>query len=92
VTAAARTVDGRGYWLLFSNGAIAAYGDAASLGDPLGSLGSSNPATAIFTTSSGGGYWIATANGSVYNYGDAPNDGNMAAQHLNGSIVAATGW
>jgi hypothetical protein len=92
VTAAARTADGGGYWLLFSNGAVAAFGDAKSLGDPAGSVGGSNPATAIFTTSSGAGYWIAAANGAVYGYGDAPNDGSMATQHLNGSVVAATGW
>jgi hypothetical protein len=92
VTAAVRTTDGRGYWLLFSNGVVAAYGDATNLGSPAGSLGGSNPATAIFTTSSGQGYWIASANGSVFNYGDATNDGGMAGQHLNGSIIAATGW
>jgi hypothetical protein len=57
-----------------------------------GTVGGLDPATAIFTTSSGGGYWIASANGAVDAYGDAPNDGSMAAQHLNGSIVAATGW
>jgi hypothetical protein len=51
-----------------------------------------NPATAIFTTSSGGGYWIASANGAVDAYGNAPDDRSMAAQHLNGSIVAAAGW
>ena len=89
---AARTADGGGYRLLFSNGVVAAFGDAKNLGDPAGSVGGSNPATAIFTTSSGGGYWIASANGAVNAYGDAPNDGSMAAEHLNGSIVAATGW
>jgi hypothetical protein len=92
VTAAARTADGGGYWLLYSNGAVAAFGDAKNLGDPVGSVGGLNPATAIFTTSSGGGYWITSANGAIDAYGDAPNDGSMAAQHLNGSIVAATGW
>jgi hypothetical protein len=35
---------------------------------------------------------VAAADGTVYNYGDAPNDGGMAGQHLNGSIIAATGW
>ena len=82
VTAAARTTDGGGYWLLFSNGAIATFGDAKSLGDPVGTVGGSNPATAIFTTSSGGGYWIASANGGVDAYGDAPNDGSMAGATL----------
>ena len=54
--------------------------------------GAWTPPRAIFTTSDGGGYWVAAANGSVYTYGDAPNDGSMAGQHLNGSIIAATGW
>jgi hypothetical protein len=84
-------MDGGGYWILFANGTVDAFGDAANLGGPLGSVGGSNPATAIFTTSDGGGYWVASANGSVYPYGDAPNDGSMAGQHLNGSIIAAAG-
>jgi hypothetical protein len=92
VTAAVRTPDGKGYWLLFSNGVVAPYGDATNLGNPAGSLGGTNPASAIFTTSSGHGYWIATANGSVFHYGDATNDGGMSGQHLNGSIIAGTGW
>jgi len=91
VTSAVRTTDGGGYWILFSNGTVDAYGDAANLGGPVGAAGGFNPATAIFTTSDGGGYWVASANGSVYNYGDAPNLGNMTGQHLNGSIIAATG-
>jgi hypothetical protein len=54
--------------------------------------GGLNPAAAIFATSDGGGYWVATAQASVYNYGDAPNDGSMVGTHLNGSIIAGTGW
>jgi hypothetical protein len=92
VTAAVRTNDGAGYWLLFANGVVAPYGDAMALGGPVGAVGGLNPASAIFTTSDGGGYWVASATGSVYTYGDAPNDGSMAGQHLNGSIIAATGW
>jgi hypothetical protein len=92
VTAAVRTKDGAGYWLLFANGVVAPFGDAANLGGPAGAVGGLNSASAIFTTSDGGGYWVASANGSVYTYGDAPNDGSEAGQHLNGSIIAATGW
>jgi hypothetical protein len=92
VTAAVRTKDSGGYWLLFANGVVAPYGDAADLGGPAGAVGGLNPATAIFTTSDGGGYWVTPANGAVYTYGDAPNDGSMAGQHLNGAIIAATGW
>jgi hypothetical protein len=92
VTAAVRTNDGAGYWLLFANGVVTPYGDAVDLGGPSGAVGGLNPASAIFTTSDGGGYWVASANGSVYTYGDAPGDGSVAGQHLNGSIIAATGW
>ena len=92
MTAAVRTKDGAGYWLLFANGVVAPFGDAANLGGPAGAVGGLNSASAIFTTSDGGGYWVASANGSVYTYGDAPNDGSEAGQHLNGSIIAATGW
>jgi hypothetical protein len=92
VTSAVRTTDGGGYWILFSTGTVDAFGDAAALGGPVGSVSSADPATAIFTTADGGGYWVAAANGAVYAFGDAPNDGGVADQHLNGSIIAATGW
>jgi len=90
VTSAVRTPSGRGYWVLYADGAVSPYGDAAFYGDPSGSLGG-DAATAIFATV-GGGYWVATAAGAVDNYGDAPADGSMAGAHLNGPIVAATGW
>ena len=92
VTSAVRTPDGNGYWILTANGTVYEYGDAANYGDAAGAFGGGNPATAIFTTSDGGGYWIASANGTVDQFGDAPNDGGMAGVHLNGSIVAATGF
>jgi hypothetical protein len=92
VTSAVRTPNGGGYWILFANGVIAPYGDAGDYGDAAGAFGGLNPAMAIFTTSDGGGYWIASANGTVDQYGDAPNDGGMAGTHLNGSIIAATGF
>ena len=71
---------------------MAAFGDAAKLGGPIGAVGGLDPATAIFTTADGGGYWVASANGSIYPYGDATNDGSMVGQHLNAPIIAATGW
>jgi hypothetical protein len=93
VTSAVRAPNGEGYMMLFSNGAIASYGQTAFDGCPVtSSYGGLNPATAIFVTSDGQGYWIATADGSVLSCGDAPNDGSMAGKSLNGSIIAATGW
>jgi hypothetical protein len=91
VVSAVRTPDGKGYWILFSNGEVAGYGDAANFGSPLGKISTSNPAAAIFATSEGLGYWVATSNGTVYSYGDAPNDGGTTALKLNGPIIAANG-
>jgi hypothetical protein len=92
VTSAVRTPNGGGYWILTANGTVYSYGNAGNYGDAAGAFGGLNPATAIFTTSDGGGYWIASANGTVEPYGDAPNDGGMSGTHLNGSIIAATGF
>ena len=88
-----RTPDGGGYWILDANGTVFAYGDATNLGSlPGGAAGGLDPASAIFTTSDGAGYWVVTALGKVYDFGDAPSDGDMSTTHLNGSIIAATGF
>jgi hypothetical protein len=92
VTSAVRTPDGGGYWILFANGVVDAYGDAQNLGGPTSSVGTLNPAATIFATSDGRGYWVASANGSVFTYGDAPYDGGASGMHLNGPIIAASGW
>jgi hypothetical protein len=93
VTSAVATPDGLGYWILLADGQVYSYGDAASAGSPpIGDFGGLNAATAVFSTSDGAGYWVSSALGSVYNFGDAPNDGGMAGTHLNGAIIAATGF
>ena len=92
VTSAVRTTDGAGYLILFADGVVDAYGDAKNFGGPAGSVNTSSPATTIFTTSDGGGYWVASAGGSVFTYGDATYEGGASGMHLNGPIVAATGW
>ena len=93
VTSAVATPDGLGYWILLADGQVFAYGDAVGAGSPpAGAFGGLNAATAIFSTSDGAGYWVSSALGSVYNFGDAPNDGGMAGTHLNGAIIAATGF
>ena len=93
VTSAVATPDGLGYWILLADGQVFPYGDAASAGSPpAGEFGGLDAATAIFSTSDGAGYWVSSALGSVYNFGDAPDDGGMAGTHLNGAIIAATGF
>ncbi len=92
VTSAVRTADGHGYWVLLANGTVDAYGDAVARGGPVGSVGAFDPASAIFSDAGGGGYWVASAQGGVFAYGDAPDEGSMAGNHLNGSIIAASGF
>ena len=92
ITAAVRSADGGGYYILLANGTVYAYGDAAPRGGPVGAVGGFNPASAIFTDAGGGGYWVASAAGAVFTYGDAPDDGSMAGEHLNGAIIAGTGF
>jgi len=92
ITAAVRSADGHGYFVLLANGTVDGYGDAVSLGGPTGAVGGSNAASAVFTDAGGGGYWVASAAGAVFTYGDAPNDGSMTGTRLNGSIIAGTGF
>jgi hypothetical protein len=93
ITSMVRTPDGNGYYMLDAQGQVFAYGDATYFGGlPTGAASGLDPATAIFDTADGGGYWISTALGKVYPFGDAPADGDMSGTHLNGPIVAATGF
>jgi hypothetical protein len=92
VTSAVRTPDGRGYWILFANGAVDAFGDAPGLGAPINQTNAQNPATAIFATTDGQGYWVTSAAGAVFTFGDAPNYGGLTTTHLNGAIIAGTGF
>jgi hypothetical protein len=92
VTSAVRTPDGQGYWILFANGAVRPFGDAATLAGPSVPASTSDPATAIFATADGHGYWVTTATGAISAFGDAPNQGGLSATHLNGSIIAGTGF
>ena len=39
VTSAVRTPDGDGYWILFANGIVMAFGDAVNFGEPDGAVG-----------------------------------------------------
>jgi hypothetical protein len=93
MTSIVRTPDGKGYWVLDANGGVFPYGDAGNLGSlATNAAGGLDPAAAIFTTFDGAGYWVVTALGKVYAFGDAPNDGDMSGTHLNGSVIAATGF
>ena len=91
VTSAVRTPSGNGYWILNAAGTVSGYGDAANLGNAIG-YPPGNAASAIFTDIPGDGYGVATQNGTVTTFGGVPSYGGMNGTHLNGSIIAASGY
>jgi hypothetical protein len=66
----AATPTGRGYWLARDDGAVSAFGDAASVSPSTGTA-LAEPIVGIAATPSGRGYWLAAADGGIFAYGDA---------------------
>ena len=69
------SVDGRGYFMVASDGGVFAFGDAAFEGSCPGIGGCSGAAVAVVPDASGHGYWLVTQTGNVYPFGDAPRLG-----------------
>ncbi|HEY3240468.1 MAG TPA: phosphodiester glycosidase family protein, partial [Acidimicrobiia bacterium] len=69
-----------GYWMVGSDGAVYAFGDARYLGNALVSGGAQ--AVDLEPTASGNGYWIVDDNGSVFAFGDARYLGNADRSRL----------
>jgi len=93
VTSAVATPDWKGYWVLFSDGEVLPFGDAANLGSPSSAnLYGPDAATAIFATSDGTGYWVASAPRCRLQRRRCTQQRGLSGAHLNGSIVAATGY
>ena len=67
--------DGRGYFMVASDGGVFAFGDARFAGSCPGIGGCAGAAVAVMPDASGNGYWIVTKNGSVYGFGDASYQG-----------------
>ncbi len=84
------TPDGRGYWIVTSNGSVYPYGDAYFYGSP----GSGPPPAAghnivsIVPTADGQGYWLCDASGVVRAYGDARQLPSLPASYAGPPIVA----
>jgi hypothetical protein len=62
--------DGRGYRVVGTDGAVFAFGSAASYGSPVGRVRSGRVA-GIAVTRDGRGYWEVGADGAVYSFGNA---------------------
>jgi hypothetical protein len=71
----ASTPDGRGYWLVLSDGGIYSFGDALFYGSARGSV-PAQTIVGIAATLDGGGYLLVASNSETYSFGDAPYFGD----------------
>ena len=74
----ASTPDGRGYWLVASDGGIFTFGDAAFYGST-GGLVLNEPIAAMAPTPDGRGYWLMASDGGIFTFGDAAFYGSTAS-------------
>jgi hypothetical protein len=71
------TPDGKGYWLVASDGGIFTYGDAGFYGSA-GAIRLAEPIVGMAATTDAGGYWFDAADGGVFTYGDAEFHGSAS--------------
>jgi hypothetical protein len=84
----AATPDGRGYWLVASDGGIFSYGDANFFGST-GNLVLNKPIVGMITGPRGGGYFLVASDGGIFSFGTAPFFGSLGSQAIKRPIVAA---
>jgi ribosomal protein L24E len=89
VVGMASTPDGKGYWLVASDGGVFTFGDAQFYGSA-GSLNLVKPIVGIAATPDGKGYWLVASDGGVFSFGDANFYGSTGATHLNQPVVGMT--
>ena len=82
----AATPDGKGYWLVASDGGIFAFGDAAFYGST-GGIALNQPIVGMAATPDGKGYWLVASDGGIFAFGDAAFYGSTGGIHLNKPIV-----
>jgi N-acetylmuramoyl-L-alanine amidase len=82
----AATPDGRGYWLVGSDGGIFTFGDATFFGST-SAIRLNQPIVGMAATPDGKGYWLVAADGGIFTFGDATFFGSTGAIRLNQPIV-----
>jgi hypothetical protein len=85
VVAGAPTPSGNGYWLLFGNGEVRAFGDATAFGS--GVQDDDGRYVGIAATPTGNGYWLVTSDGGVQAFGDASFLGSTVNLRLNRPVL-----
>ena len=78
--------DGKGYWLVASDGGVFSFGDASFYGST-GGMTLNKPIVAAMATPDGKGYWLVASDGGVFSFGDASFYGSTGGMTLNKPIV-----
>jgi hypothetical protein len=81
----APTHDGKGYWLVASDGGVFTFGDAPFYGST-GNVHLDAPVVGIVPTSDGKGYWLVAADGGIFNFGDAAFRGSNGGTGQTGFV------
>jgi hypothetical protein len=82
----AATPDGKGYWLVASDGGVFSFGDAEFYGST-GGMALNKPIVGMAATPDGKGYWLVASDGGVFSFGDAAFYGSTGAIALNKPVV-----
>jgi ribosomal protein L24E len=85
----AATANGRGYWMVASDGGIFAFGNARFYGST-GTARINRPIVGIAATADGRGYWMVASDGGVFGFGDAHFYGSASAEGLQ-TVVGISG-
>jgi N-acetylmuramoyl-L-alanine amidase len=90
VVGIAATPDGKGYWLVASDGGVFTFGDAGFFGSE-GGHQLNQPIVGMAGTPDGKGYWLVAADGGIFTFGDAAFYGSTGAIQLDRPIVGMAG-
>ena len=83
----ASTPDGKGYWLVASDGGVFSFGDAQFYGS-MGGKHLNKPVVGMAETAGGLGYWLVGQDGGVFTFGNAGFFGS-GADNMNAEPVSA---
>jgi hypothetical protein len=92
VVGMASSIDGKGYWLVASDGGIFTFGDPQFYGST-GAIKLNQPIMGMASTRDGKGYWLVASDGGIFTFGDATfhGSGGNAGKTAVGLIVSPTG-
>ncbi|MGD0393422.1 MAG: hypothetical protein ABSC41_12350, partial [Acidimicrobiales bacterium] len=78
--------DGRGYWLVASDGGLFSFGDAGFYGST-GGTPLNRPVVGMADSLGGHGYWLVASDGGIFAFGDAGFYGSTGGTPLNRPVV-----